>query len=95
MPNWSRAVTVTLKELPAVALAGALTVKCVAAAAVTLILVLVPVIEPATVSVAVSVCVPTVTISSPRGWSSVRSACHPGRSKRQPHHDAHAINSTF
>ena len=37
----------------------------------------------------------TVTISSPCGLSSVRSSCHTGRSRRQPHHDAHATSSTF
>ena len=35
LPYWSSAVTVKLKALPAVALAGPLTTKCVAAAALT------------------------------------------------------------
>ena len=38
----------------------------------------------------------TVTISRPRsGWQFMRSACHTGRSKRQPHHDAQATSNTF
>ena len=37
----------------------------------------------------------TVTTSRPWGCSSSRSACHPGRSDRQPHHDAQATRSTF
>ena len=41
-------------------LAGALTAKCVAAAALTVMLPLVPVIEEVTVSVLVIVCVPAV-----------------------------------
>ena len=60
MLNWSSAVTVRLKALPAVAEAGALTVKCVAAAADTVIVPLVPVIELVTVSVAVMVWLPPV-----------------------------------
>ena len=35
----------------------------------------------------------TVTTSTPRGCSSVRSACHPGRSKRQPQYGAQATSS--
>ena len=42
------------------AVAGAVTVKCVAAAALTLMLALVPVMEPVTVSVAVIVWPPAV-----------------------------------
>src|SRR5438034_1285222 len=52
---WSWAVTVKLKALPAVAVAGALTVKWVAVAALTLMALLVPVMLLVTVSVAVSV----------------------------------------
>ena len=37
----------------------------------------------------------TVTISTPAGASSSCSACHPGRSKRQPHHDAQAMSTTL
>ena len=48
-------MTVKLKALPAVALAGALTAKCVADGALTVIVLLVPVIELLTVSVAVIV----------------------------------------
>ena len=55
MLNWSCAVTVRLNALPAVALAGALTVKWVAAAALTAMLLLVPVMLLVTVSVAVTV----------------------------------------
>ena len=58
----SIAVTVKLNALPAVAEAGAETVKCVATAAPTVIVPEVPVIEPVTVSVAVSVR-PPVTLS--------------------------------
>ena len=60
MLNWSRAVTVTLKALPAVALAGVVTPKCVAAAAVTAIELLVPVTEALPVSVPVMVRLPAV-----------------------------------
>ena len=56
----SRAVTVKLNALPAVADAGADTAKCVAVPAVTLIEFDVPVIEAVTVSVAVMVCAPAV-----------------------------------
>ena len=51
--NWSSAVTVTLMAPPAVALAAALTVKCVAAAALTLMAPLVPMIVLSPVSAAV------------------------------------------
>ena len=60
MLNWSWAVTVKLKAVPAVALAGALTAKCVAAAAFTAMVLLVPVIDEVVVSVAVSVWLPAV-----------------------------------
>ena len=53
-------MTVKLNAEPAVADAGALTVKCVAAAGLTLMLFDVPVIDDATVSVAVIVCEPAV-----------------------------------
>jgi hypothetical protein len=53
--NWSSAVTVKLKAVPAVAVAGALIVKCVALAALTVIVPVVPMMEVVTVSVAVSV----------------------------------------
>ena len=54
-------MTVTVTLLPAVTLAGlALTLKWVAAAALTEMLLLVPVIELATVSVAVTVWLPVV-----------------------------------
>jgi hypothetical protein len=46
---------VKLKAVPAVALEGALTLKCVAVAALTVIVPVVPVMEVVTVSVAVSV----------------------------------------
>ena len=58
--NWSCAVTAKLKALPAVALLGALTLKWVAAAALTAMALLAPVIEVETVSVAVSVWLPAV-----------------------------------
>src|SRR5438046_1126456 len=61
LPNASRAVTVKLNGLPAVADAGALIEKWVVAAAVTSIVLLVPVIELVTVSVAVIVCDPAVS----------------------------------
>ena len=60
MLNWSSAVTVRLKALPAVAVAGALIVKCVAVAALTVIVPVVPVMEVVTVSVAVRVWLPAV-----------------------------------
>src|SRR5690349_7015323 len=60
LPYWSLAVTVTLKAVPAVALAGAPTVSVLAAAAATVIVPLTPVIEPVTVSVAVTVWLPEV-----------------------------------
>ena len=50
-----------LNAVPAVALAGADTEKCVAAAALTVIVLLVPVIEEVTVSVAVIVWLPAVS----------------------------------
>ena len=53
--NWSWAVTVKLKAVPAVALAGALTLKWVAAAALTATALLDPVMELVVVSVAVTV----------------------------------------
>jgi hypothetical protein len=59
--NWSCAVTVKMNAVPAVAEAGADTLKCVAAAALTTMLLLVPVIDDATVSVTVIVWVPAVT----------------------------------
>ena len=51
----SSAVTVTLKGVPAPALLGAVTAKCVAAAALTAMLPLVPAIELVSVSLAVIV----------------------------------------
>ena len=56
----SFAVTVKLNEVPAVAVAGADTTKCVAAAALTVMALEVPVIELVTVSVAVRVWLPRV-----------------------------------
>jgi hypothetical protein len=56
----SRAVTVKLNGVPLVAVAGADTAKCVAAAALTAIAPEVPVIDGVTVSVAVIVCEPAV-----------------------------------
>ena len=73
-------MTVNVTALPAVALAGALTTKCVAAAALTVTVPLLPVIEPLTVSVAVivwlpavfsvtvNVPVPLVNVRWPAGW---------------------------
>ena len=58
--NGSWADTVKLKAVPAVALLGALTLKCVAAAALTATALLAPVIEMVTVSVAVSAWLPAV-----------------------------------
>ena len=58
--NWSRAVTVKLKAVPAVALEGAATVKCVAAPALTVIELLVPVTDAFPVSVPVIVWLPEV-----------------------------------
>ena len=60
MSNGSRAVTVKLEAVPAVAEAGALTAKCEAAAAATAIVPLLPVMDDVTVSVAVSVSLPAV-----------------------------------
>src|SRR5438445_6148832 len=37
----------------------------------------------------------TVTTSRPSGYQRVRSSCHTGRSKRQPHQDAHATSNAF
>ena len=51
-------MTVKLSAVPAVAVAGAVTLKCVAAAAPTTIVPLVPVILDVTVSVAVIVWLP-------------------------------------
>jgi hypothetical protein len=53
-------VTVKFNAVPGVAVPGAETEKCVAAAALTVIVAEVPVIEPFTVSVAVIVCGPLV-----------------------------------
>ena len=55
MLKGSSAVTVKLKAVPAVALLGALTAKCVAAAALTLIVLLVPVMLLVVASVALMV----------------------------------------
>ena len=78
--NWSWAVTVKLNAVPAVRSAGALTAKCVAAAALTAIVLLVPVIElvavsvavivwlPAVFSVALKVPAPLVSVRSPAAW---------------------------
>ena len=48
-------MTVTVKAVPAVDVTGALTVKCVAAAAAVAIMPLTPLIVPFTVSAAVTV----------------------------------------
>ncbi len=56
----SRAETVKLKAVPGVAVAGAVTKKCVAVPELTVMLEEVPVMEEVTVSVAVTVCVPRV-----------------------------------
>ena len=61
----SSAVTVKVNAFPAVTEAGAETVKCVAAAAPTVIVADVPVIELVTVSVAVIVWLPVVTSVAP------------------------------
>ena len=58
--NWSSAVTVKPTLLPAIALAGAVTAKCVAVVALTVIVVLAPVIDPLIRSVAVSAWPPAV-----------------------------------
>ena len=60
----SSAVTVKLNEFPAVALPGALTVKCVAVVGFTVTFA-VPVIVPVMVSVAVTDCSPAVTKVTP------------------------------
>ena len=60
MLNWSSAVTVKLNAMPAVAVAGALTAKCVAALLLTAIAPDVPVIAGLTVSTAVIVWFPAV-----------------------------------
>ena len=59
-PNASRAVIVTLTELPAVLEPAAVTSNVAAAAGLTVIPELVPVMVPVTVSVAVSVREPAV-----------------------------------
>src|SRR5207248_1386112 len=59
--NWSRAVTVKPKALPAVAADGVDTAKCVAAAGLTAIEADVPVMLPLPASVAVTVCEPAVS----------------------------------
>jgi hypothetical protein len=67
----SRAVTVTLKADPDVALDGALTVKWVAAPAATEMVPEVPVMLDVTVSVAVTVWLPavlSVAENVPRHW---------------------------
>ena len=56
----SRPLAILICLVPAVALAGALTLKCVAAAALTATAPLVPVMELVTVSVAVRVWLPAV-----------------------------------
>ena len=58
--NWSCADTVMLKATPATAPAGATTLRCVAAVALTGIAADVPIIELLTVSVAVRVWLPEV-----------------------------------
>jgi hypothetical protein len=58
--NWSRAVTVKANLAPAVAAAGALMIKCVPTAALTVIGPLWPVMDVVTESVAVKVWVPAV-----------------------------------
>ncbi len=66
-----------LNDVPAVAVVGALTLKCVAAAAATAIVLLVPVIEEVVVSVAVMVWLPAVskvTLKVPTPLVSVASA---------------------
>jgi hypothetical protein len=60
LPAASSAVTVTLLGEPAVAVPGALTVKRVAAPALTMIVAVVPVVERVIVSVAVTARAPTV-----------------------------------
>ena len=60
LPTASSAVTVKVKGVPAVAEAGAETVKCAAEPAVTVIAGEMPVMEAVTVSVAVSVWLPVV-----------------------------------
>ena len=60
MLNASKAVTVKLKAAPTVALLGALTLKCVAAAALTAMALLVPVSEPIVVSVTLILSLPAV-----------------------------------
>jgi hypothetical protein len=58
--NGSSAVTVKLSAAPPVAVAGAETTKCVAAAALTAIVLDVPAIDAVTISVAVTVWLPAV-----------------------------------
>ena len=64
-----QAVTVSVKALPAVAVAGALTTKWVAAAALTVMVSLVPVIELVAVSVAVIVWLPAVLSVALNVWT--------------------------
>ena len=61
MPVTSSAVTVTLTAEPAVAIPGALTEKCVAAPAATVMVAEVPVMDKVTVSVAVTALEPGVS----------------------------------
>src|SRR4051812_27194705 len=65
LPNGSSAVTPALNDNPAVTNPGALTEKCDAAAAETLMLLDVPVRLPRTASVALIVCAPAVTNVTP------------------------------
>jgi hypothetical protein len=58
--NGSSAVTVRLNAVPAVAVLGALTAKCVAGEVLMVMALEVPVIEAFAVSMAVMVCVPAV-----------------------------------
>ena len=70
-------MTVIVKAVPAVDVTGALTVKCVAAAAAVAIVPLTPAIVPLTVSVAVTVWLPdvsSVTLNVPRPLVNVPSA---------------------
>ena len=61
----SKAVIVTVNALPAVAVPGALTAKCVAWAAATTLMDAVPVMVLVTVSVALIVCGPVVCSVAP------------------------------
>ena len=58
--NWSSAVTLKLIAVPAVAVPGAVTLKCVVVAAFTVMAPEVPLIVEVTVSVAVMVRLPVV-----------------------------------